>query len=67
MRWLGVVVGTAGYSEVVLPGDREISTGVVRRVLAVMRFERVEAAAYEAGNELVVSEQSGMRKRGEAV
>jgi len=66
MRRIGVIVGAAGHREAVPDGRREVSIRVIRRVAAVMRFERVESGAREPRNQVVAREQAGMRERCDA-
>ena len=66
MRRLRMVIRAACHGQIVLPSNGEISIGVVGGVPDVVRFECVEATAYETWNQLVAREQSGMRERSDA-
>ena len=62
-RWIGrvrvgVIVGASRDGEAEPFGERQIADGVVRRVLAVIRLDRVEARGGEARNQIVAAEEA---------
>jgi hypothetical protein len=66
MRRLGVVIRATADRQAVPVGHCEVSLRIVGSVLAVVRLERVETGLHERWNQLVASEQSGMRERRDA-
>ena len=61
-----MIVRTASHGEAVPRGRCEVSVRVIRRMAAVMRFERVETIAREPRKQVVAREQTGMRERCDA-